>query len=259
MYQTGIVLSGGGARGFSHLGVLKALNEADIYPDCISGTSAGSIAGVFYADGYSPLQTLEILSKNKRLDYLSFALPKDGLLEMNGMQKILEKHIRAKAFNDLKIPLYVAATNLNKGKIEYFHKGNIIEAVIASCSIPVVFKPHIINGNYYVDGGVMDNLPISPIQRKCKKIIGSYVNPVGYQENFSNIFIIAERTFTLGVSKDINTKSEKFDLFIEPAELEKFNILNPDKAVEIYEIGYKSTLKALKSYENKFGKFMPHD
>ncbi len=87
MFQTGIVLSGGGARGFSHLGVLQALNEAGIFPDCISGASAGSIAGVFYADGYSPVETLHILSKNKRLDYLSFAIPKDGLLEMNGMQK----------------------------------------------------------------------------------------------------------------------------------------------------------------------------
>jgi NTE family protein len=257
MFQTGIVLSGGGARGFSHLGVLQALNEAGIFPDCISGTSAGSIAGVFYADGYSPLETLEILSKNKRLDYLSFGIPKDGLLEMTGMQKILEKHIRAKTFKDLKIPLFVAATNLNHGKIEYFQKGNLIEAVIASSSIPVIFKPHVINNIHYVDGGVMDNLPIAPLRKKCKRIIGSYVNPVGYQESFTNLFIIAERTYSLGVSKDVQEKSKKFDLFIDPPELEKYNILNPDKAREIYEIGYKSTRNALLEYEKKSGKFQP--
>ena len=256
MYQTGIVLSGGGARGFSHLGVLQALNEAGIYPDCISGTSSGSIAGVLYADGYSPREILEILSKNKRLDYLSFAIPNDGLLEMNGMLKILQKNLRAKNFKDLKIPLFVAATNLNHGKIEYFSKGDLVEAVIASCSIPIVFKPHIINNIHYVDGGVMDNLPIAPLQKKCKKIIGSYVNPVGYQDSFTNLFVIAERTFSLGVSKDIKAKALKFDLFIEPPELEKYNLLNPEKAAEIYEIGYKATQNALKSYENKSGKFL---
>jgi NTE family protein len=257
MFHTGIVLSGGGARGFSHLGVLQALNEAGIFPDCISGTSAGSIAGVFYADGYSPLETLTILSKNKRLDYLSFGIPKDGLMEMTGIKKILEKNIRAKTFRDLKIPLFVAATNLNHGKIKYFHRGNVIEAVIASSSIPVIFKPHIINKIHFVDGGVLDNLPISPLEKICKKIIGSYVNPVGYQDSFTNLFLIAERTFSLGVSKDIKAKSRKFDLFIEPPELEKFHILNPDKAKEIYEIGYMSTKKALKSYTKEFGEFLP--
>jgi NTE family protein len=251
MFQTGIVLSGGGARGFSHLGVLQALNEAGIFPDCISGTSAGSIAGVFYADGYKPLEILELLSKNKRLDYLSFGIPKEGLLEMSGMQKILEKHLHAKTFKGLKIPLYVAATNLNYGKIVYFHEGNLIDAVIASSSIPVVFKPHLIGKDYYVDGGVLDNLPIAPLEKKCKSIIGSYVNPVGYQDKFTNIFVIAERTFSLGVSKDIKEKSHRFDLFIEPPELEKFNILNPDKAMEIYEIGYKATKKALRKLAKK--------
>lgn len=245
MFNTGIVLSGGGARGFSHLGVLQALNEAGIFPDCISGTSAGSIAGAFYADGYTPPEILAFLSKNKRLDYLSFAIPKDGLLEMNGMQKILGKYLRAKIFEDLTIPLFVAATDLNQGQIRYFHKGNIIDAVIASCSIPVVFKPHIIDSVYYVDGGVMDNLPVSPLLGKCKRMIGSYVNPVGYQDQFPNIFAIAERTFSLGVTKDIRAKSAIFDLFIEPPELEKYSILNPEKAVEIYEIGYRTTQSIL--------------
>jgi NTE family protein len=247
MFNTGIVLSGGGARGFSHLGVLQALNEEGVYPDIISGTSAGSIAGLFIADGYSPLETLDLLSKNRRIDYLSFTMPKDGLLEMSGMKKILQKHIRANNFKDLKIPLYVAATDLNHGKIRYFHTGNVIDAVIASSSIPVIFKPYIIKGTYFVDGGVLDNLPVFPLLGKCKKYIGSYVNPVGYQETFSNIFVIAERAFHLGVSKEILSKSKKFDLFIDPPELENFNILNPDKAKEIYEIGYKATKKALEN------------
>lgn len=258
MHHTGIVLSGGGARGFSHLGVLRALNEADIFPDCISGTSSGAIAGVFYADGYKPLEIIEILSKNKRFDYLSFAIPKNGLLEMTGMQKILEKYIRAKTFSELKIPLYVAVTDLNHGNIKYFHQGKVIETIIASASIPVVFKPFIIKNIHYVDGGVLDNFPVAPLEKKCKRIIGSHVNPVGYQESFTNLFTVAERTFNLGLDKDLVAKSRKFDLFIEPPELEKYNILNPDKALEIYEIGYKATQKVLRDYAKKYGKFLPN-
>jgi NTE family protein len=248
MFHTGIVLSGGGARGFSHLGVLQALNEADIFPDCISGTSSGSIAGAFYADGFKPLEILSILSKNKRFDYLSFALPKNGLLEMTGMKKVLEKYLGTKNFKDLKTSLYVAATDLNRGEIKYFHQGNVVDAVIASASIPVVFRPSVINGTYYVDGGVIDNFPIAPLENKCKRIIGSHVNPVAYQESFTNLFAIAERTFNLGLDKDLFAKSRKIDLFIEPPALEKYNILNPDKAHEIYEIGYIATKKVLSDH-----------
>ncbi len=245
MYQTGIVLSGGGARGFSHLGVIQALNEADIYPDCISGTSAGAIAGALYADGFKPLEILEILSKNKRLDLFGFSIPKDGFMEMSGMQKILEKSLRAKSFSELKIPLFVAATNLNEGKIEYFNNGSIVDAVIASASIPVLFKPHVINKVYYVDGGVIDNLPVTPLLNNCKRIIGSYVNPIAYQDSFTNMFAIAERVFYLGLEKELKLKTKKFNLFIEPVELKNYGILDPEKAYEIYEIGYKATKKVL--------------
>jgi len=246
MYKTGIVLSGGGARGFAHLGVLQALNEAGIFPDCVSGTSAGAIAGAFYADGYKPQEILKILSKKKRLDFLGFSLPKEGLMEMSGLQKIFEKNLSVKTFSELKIAFFAAATNLNLGKIEYFNSGNIVDAVVASASIPVVFKPKIINNNYYVDGGVIDNMPIAPILGKCDVIIGSYVNHIIKQDTFNSMFAIAERVFNLGLDKGLKSKYKKFDLLIEPPELQKYGIMNPEKASEIYEIGYKATRKALK-------------
>ncbi|MCB8995270.1 MAG: patatin-like phospholipase family protein [Bacteroidales bacterium] len=256
-YKTGIVLSGGGARGFSHLGVLHALNEAGIFPDCISGTSAGSIVGAFYADGYSPEEILDIMGNNKRHDFFSFGIPKEGFLEMTGMHKILKKYIKAKSFKDLKIPLIVSATDLNNAKIKYFSEGSVVDAVIASSSIPVVFKPYKIGDVYYVDGGVMDNLPIYPIKKICKNIIGSYVNPVGYQESFTNLFVIAERVFHLGLSKELIEKRRSFDLFIDPPQLEKYSLLNPEKAHEIYEIGYKACQKALNAYAKENDKAFP--
>ncbi len=245
-YNTGIALSGGGVRGFAHLGVLKALNEHDIYPEIISGTSAGAIAGVFYADGYSPEESFEIFYNNSLFHFTQVSIPNKGFLSMEKVSKILKKTIRAKTFEELKIPLYVAASNLNDGEIEYFHQGKIIDKVIASASIPVLFKPQIINGKTFVDGGVFDNLPIEPIKNQCEKLIGSHLNPLEKEENLDSIMKIAERTFHLSVGAKLKEKKEVCDLFIEAEELRNYGMLGLDKGREIFEAGYKITQKILK-------------
>jgi NTE family protein len=244
-YNIGIVLSGGGARGFAHLGVLQALNEAGIFPDIISGTSAGALAGVLYCDGNSPKKILKIMKTNSRLDYMRPTLPRDGLLQISGITKLLETNLRAKKFEDLKIPLIVTATDLNHGKAVYFSKGELITTVIASSSIPVLFRPVIINKIYYVDGGVLDNLPIKPIENKCHRIIGSFVNPAGYEESISGLIKIAVRTFMLDQTKEAEGKAARFDLFIAPDELKNFGFLETDKADEMFKVGYMVTCEKL--------------
>ncbi|MCJ7449963.1 MAG: patatin-like phospholipase family protein [Bacteroidales bacterium] len=248
-YNTGLVLSGGGARGFAHLGILQALNEAEIYPDVLSGTSSGALAGVMYCDGYTPKEICKIMKTSSRLNYMRPTLPRDGLLQISGIKKILETNLRAKTFGELRIPLYVTATDLNNGKAVYFSEGDLLNAVIASASIPVLFKPVIINKIYYVDGGILDNLPIRPIENKCRLIIGSFVNPVGYEDIINGLTKIAERTFMLTMSKEVAEKSKKFDLFIAPLELKNYGILDPEKAEEVFKVGYKATKEKLKDPE----------
>jgi NTE family protein len=248
-YKTGLVLSGGGARGFAHLGVLQALNEANIFPDVISGTSAGALAGVLYCDGNNPAEILQIMKSQSKLDYMRPTLPRDGLLQISGVSKLLESHLIAKKFEDLKIPLIVCATDLNNGKAVYFSKGDLITPVIASSSIPVLFKPVIINKIYYVDGGVLDNLPIKPIDNKCNLIIGSFVNPVGYEKSPAGLITIAVRTFMLNQAREVEEKGRKFDLFIAPKELTVFGILESDRADEIFEMGYMKTKEKLNDPE----------
>jgi NTE family protein len=189
-YKIGLVLSGGGARGFAHLGVIQALNDAGIFPDVISGTSAGALAGVLYADGHTPKEIQKIMNSGSRLDFMRPALPREGLLQIGGIIKILKASLHAKSFDELKIPLFVTATDLNNGKAVYFSKGELLDPVIASASIPVLFQPVIINNICYVDGGVLDNLPIRPIENKCRFLIGSFVNPVGYIEKISGLINI---------------------------------------------------------------------
>jgi NTE family protein len=244
-YNIGLVLSGGGARGFAHLGLMQALNEAGIFPDVISGTSAGALAGVLYADGYTPREILHLMNTGSRLDFMRPALPREGLLQIGGIIKILKSCLRAKKFEELKIPLYVTATDLNNGRAEYFSSGILIDPVIASASIPVLFQPVMINDVYYVDGGVLDNLPVKPIENKCRYLIGSFVNPVGYMEKCSGLINIAERTFMLSMSKEINEKAKKFDLFVAPPELRNFKILDPEKAEDLFELGYRATKEKL--------------
>jgi len=250
-YRTGIVLSGGGARGFAHLGVLKALNDAGIFPDVIAGTSAGALVGVLYADGYSPDEILKMMNATSSLHYVRPTVPREGLLQISGIEKILIGNLRAKRFEDLKIPLFVTATDLNNGVAEYFSSGELLRPVIASASIPVLFKPVIINKIHYVDGGVLDNMPIKPIEGKCDFIIGSFVNPTGYEKTVTSMVQIAERAFMLNMSKELEYKSKKFDLFIAPPELKNYKILDPEKAVEVFEIGYKATNNKLREPEIK--------
>ncbi|MGB8491687.1 MAG: patatin-like phospholipase family protein, partial [Bacteroidales bacterium] len=248
-YRTGLVLSGGGARGFAHIGVLQALNESGIYPDVISGTSAGALVGVLYADGYSPARIMKLMNSTSRFRYIRPTMPREGLLQISGIEQILRASLRAKRFEDLRIPLIVTATDLNYGKIEYFSKGDLLPVVIASASIPVIFKPVIINQKHYVDGGVLDNMPVKPIEHDCSLLIGSFVNPTGYQETVSSLVQIAERAFMLSMTRDLGEKAKKFDVFIAPLQLKDYKILDPEKAAEVYEIGYRETLKKLNEPE----------
>jgi NTE family protein len=244
-YKIGLVLSGGGARGFAHLGVLKALNDTGIYPDVISGTSAGALVGVLYADGHSPDEILKMMNATSRLHYIRPTVPREGLLQISGIVTILKENLRAKVFEDLKMPLYVTATDLNNGKAVYFSSGELLNPVIASASIPVLFNPVIIDKIHYVDGGVLDNMPVKPIEGKCDILIGSFVNPIGYEKTVTSLVQIAERTFMLNMSKELDLKEKKFDIFIAPPELKSYKILDPEKAIEVFEIGYKATKNKL--------------
>ena len=245
-YKTGFVLSGGGARGFAHLGIIQALNEAGLTPDIISGTSAGALVGVLTADGYPPREILKLFSSGSRLDFMRPTLPREGLLQISGIIKILKAHLSAARFDELKIPLFVAATDINNGKAVYFSEGELLDRIIASMSIPVLFQPVIIENTQYLDGGIVDNLPVHPIENQCELLIGSFVNPVGSVSKISGLINIAERAFILSMNQEVTEKADKFDLLLAPPELMNYGILDPEKAEELFTLGYKATIEKLR-------------
>ncbi|MDG5800238.1 patatin-like phospholipase family protein [Marinilabiliaceae bacterium ANBcel2] len=243
----GIALSGGSARGFAHIGVLKALSENGIEPEIISGTSMGSLVGVLYAAGYQPKQIQQLVNKDPIIKMVSPAWGKNGLFKMTELRKLLEKHIKKDDFSALQKPFYLVVSNINKGKKEIISEGPLFDYVLASCAVPVVFTPQKINGTTYIDGGLYENLPASAIKKKCKKLIGVHVNYLGETKEFNGIKDIAERTFSLGIGENVKPSMKECDYLIDPPEMANFSFWDFDEADKIIEVGYNETIKMIES------------
>lgn len=243
--KIGIVLSGGGARGIAHIGILKALEEAGIRVDIISGTSAGAIAGALYAHGYSPDDMLRIIKEIKYLQVIRPGLLQKGLIKSDSLIRVLTEYLPKRKFENLNIPLYVCATNMREGRSVYFHQGELVMPVAASSSIPVLFSPVMIDGETYSDGGVMNNFPLDPIEFKADLLLGASVNPIDRQSVPSSMLAVGERTYLLAIRENSKVREVRCHWLVEPAELHKYGILEVKKADEIYEAGYRAAVKKL--------------
>ena len=246
--RLGIVLSGGGARGIAHIGVLKALDEMGIKFSIASGTSAGSIVASLYSYGYKPDEIFDIIKNLSIFKSVSPAWTWAGLLKMDGLEALLRKHIPENNFNALKIPLTIAATEIRKGHIHYFTEGELIPAVVSSCSIPAVFNPISFNGGLYVDGGLLDNLPVLPIRDKCDFIVASHCNHISSEFDARNFKMMIERSLLMAISSNTMVSRQMCDVVIEPSRMDRFSSFDIGKANEIFDYGYQFTKQ----------NFMPH-
>jgi NTE family protein len=241
----GIALSGGGARGIAHIGVLEALENFGIKPQVVSGTSMGAIVGVFYAAGFSPKEMLKIMMERKFHKMINWHRPFSGLIDMGQVQKVMAEMIGKDDFTSLKIPFYCAVTNLNSGLEEIKSEGKLFQWVMASASIPVVFEPQIIDGQTYVDGGLLNNLPAVAIREKCQVLIGVHVNHNGPEEEVKGLKAIAERAFRLGIAQNVEDSKRICDFVIEPPEARNYSTFAFNKVEEIYQVGYDTTVKQI--------------
>jgi NTE family protein len=238
MKSIGMALSGGGSRGIAHLGILKAFDEAGLKISMMSGTSAGAIVGLFYCSGYSPDNIMEIIRETRLIKYVRPAISKSGLLKLESIVGIFKRYIKNDTFDDLNIPLVVSSTNIKKGKNKFFGDGSLIWSVLASCAVPVIFQPVKIGEDYYVDGGVLNNLPVEPLIGQCDVVVGSNCNPVSEAYEPGNMRSLLERSLLMAINLNTFSKREICDLFLEPAELKRFGGFDFSKATEIFEIGY---------------------
>ena len=241
--EIGLVLSGGGARGIAHIGVLKALDELNIHPTVISGTSAGSIIGVLYAMGLSSKEMIDFVGYSSLWKFFRFEWSAGGLSNLNYLRERLIQIGIPPNFEDLQKKLYVTTTNLTKGKTEIFHEGPLLDTILASCSIPLVFKPVIINGDRYADGGILNNLPASAIISKAQRILGVNVIPLSADEDkdYQSSVQVAQRCFELFMNANTQPELIACDFVIEP-KVQDFYLFSLPKFNLIHDIGYKTTM-----------------
>lgn len=157
-----LVLGGGGAKGFAHVGVIEELNSAGIVPDVIIGCSAGSIIGALYAanPNVEDLKRLVLFGKTSDVIALSSSDWPYGLYDKQQLARYLKNNINTKNFENLKIPFIATATNLEFGNLTAFSSGDIIQPILASAAYPGAYAPVEINGQYFVDCGVTDPVPV---------------------------------------------------------------------------------------------------
>ena len=142
------------------------------------------------------------------------------------------------SFDALKIPLIVSATNVRLGKNTFLGNGELIKSVLASCAVPVIFEPIKLNGEVYIDGGILNNLPIEPLIGHCDVIIGSNCNPIADNYEPGNMRSLMERSLLMAIGVNTYLKKENCDLFLEPEQLKGFGGFDFSKAEDIFEIGY---------------------
>ncbi len=245
-YKVGLALSGGSVKGLAHLGVLKAFEENGIEINVMSGVSAGSLIAALYADGNSVEDILVFFKKAKFFDMVDFNFnifkgKGGGLTKILPFKEKLKKMMHSSTFEDLNIPIVVSATDLIEGRPTYFSTGELIDPLIASSSVPLLFAPVKINGKLYIDGGIMSNIAASVLRADCEYLIGIHVNPVCPQEVTTGIASVSNRVFDLVINGS-STESEKAvcDMIINTEKACKYGMFGTDKADEIFKIGYEA-------------------
>lgn len=155
-----LALGGGAARGFAHIGVIKALEAQGIVPEIVVGTSAGSVVGVLYAGGHSGFELQKIALQMEESQVSDWTLPDRGVIKGEALQNFINRSLGNKPLEKLPKPFGAVATDLASGEAIVFRTGNAGMAVRASSSVPGVFQPVAINGREYVDGGLVSPVPV---------------------------------------------------------------------------------------------------
>ena len=220
--KIGLALGGGAARGFAHIGVIKALEAQGIVPDIVVGTSAGSVVGAMYAAGYNGFQLQKMALEMDEASISDWAIPffskAPGVLKGEALQSYVNKTVRNQPIEKLKIPFGAVATDLKTGQPILFRRGNTGMAVRASSSVPSVFQPVSIGGRTYVDGGLVAPVPV----RFAKEMGAEFIIAVNIssateaQATASSVDVLMQ-TFTIMGQRINQLELKDADIVITPS------------------------------------------
>ena len=277
----GLTLGGGGAKGFSHFGVYKAMNELNIPLDIIGGTSAGSIVASQIALGHS---FEEIIEKNKKVNALrmfkEYGLPYISLIKSNKIEQAAKISAEDRDIEDLWIPFFAPATDLTNSKLIVFNKGPLWEAIRSSGALPGIVLPHFMNENIIVDGGLMNNLPvdimrnnyggkiicsscsldksmktsIKGIPNQSKMIFNKLFNKSSFEKKYGYVPTVTDIIFKTSVvasASQINNNINMSDLFLElPTSEFGLTDFNNKAMLEMIDIGYNYSKPKLEAFKD---------
>jgi NTE family protein len=240
--RVGVCFSGGAARGISHLGVLKALREMHIPVEVLSGTSSGAIVSSFYGAGYLPEEILRILQQTNVGRLMRPAFSRFGLMNLDEVEKVLLKYLGDISFENLKYEVVITATDIDQGTVVYFSEGKLLKPLLASCSVPILYKPVSYQNRLLLDGGLLNNMPVECLTDRCDFVVGVHCNPLNHHARVTSFKSMIERTFHLAINNNVQARYKYCDLLIEAPALKDFGLLSYNKANELFETGYYYTL-----------------
>lgn len=262
--KVGVFLSGGGALGFAHIGMLQAMEEVGITPDYVAGASMGALVGSFYCAGNTPQQIKDIVLKERlykrgNLFALSGAKVKGVSLSANRkVRSILNRYIGTDRFENLEKHFMVAVSNLSKSQTEVVGSGGgLIDYLLASMAIPGVFEPVIINGDMYVDGGSLNHFPTQEIRDKVDILIGLDVMPrkgdvtIGNTKDLLVSFIHSLAIVSGKEGRDL------CDYLVDSSAIDFYNAFDFDKFEEIYNYGYETMKRYLEDHPELISDAIP--
>ena len=272
--KIGLVLSGGGAKGFAHIGVLKVLEEAGVKIDFIGGTSMGAVVGGLYASGYNASQIDSIFQATDFNESLNDFIPRSsknfyekrngelyalvlpfnkfkigipealssGIYNYNLLSRITRNVRHITDFNKLPIPFLCIGTNIETGKEVLLNKGNLAQAIIASSAFPSLFAPVEIDGKLLVDGGVVNNYPIEQVRKLgADIIIGVDVqNDLLDKTKLKDATRILVQITNLKAREFMKQNIEDTDVYIRP-DMKNYGVISFDKGKEIIRKGEEAT------------------
>ena len=240
-----LVLSGGAARGVAHIGVLKAAEEVGLDINAISGSSAGALVGVFYAEGYSPKEMLNVVKRTRWLRLFRPRISRRGLFSLSKAEAYFRRFVDKERVEELGKRVFICCTDLLSARPIYFSEGELLPVVLGSCALPGIFEPVSYGDYLLIDGGVMNNLPVEPLQSLKGLKIGVDVNPVEKVNSPGNIVNILLRSFFLAVRSNVESRRDACDVVIVP-DIFGYSPLDIGSADELFAIGYEAGIKVFR-------------
>jgi NTE family protein len=245
--KIGLAFGGGFARGLAHIGVLKVFEEENLPIDFIAGTSVGSIIGAFYCSGVSSKELQEIAAIVRFKDIGRFTLSRLGFVSNDRMAGLLKKILKVKTFEELRLPLAVAATDFVTGEPVTFREGELIDAVRASCAYPGMFLPVRVNGRLLVDGLLSYVVPAPPL----KEMGADRVLAVSLSAHWCtstvgprHVFDVIGQCFSIAAEKMSSSWRNDADIVIEP-DISGFDYDDFARAADLVRVGEEATRAVL--------------